>query len=163
MQNQILWSGVRPALNKRGDSSTYLLKREEIVIRGIVCSIVILLVLSGCSGAANDIHIHNNADVDEKKAENLIENDDRIRSATMVFHEDYIFAGVTVGTFSRFNKKKIEKELKKKLEKAYKEAEVLVSADHKFVMETNKLAHMTEDDELSKEVKKLKSLSEEET
>lgn len=163
MQNRIRWQGVRPTLNKRDDSSTYLLKEEGIVIKQIGFIITVLLMLSGCSAAENDIHIHNNADVDEQKAEQLIENDERIRNATMVFHEDYIFAGITVGTFSRFNKKKIEKELKKKLEKAYEEAEVLVSADHKFVMETNKLAHMTEDDELSKEIKKLKSLSEEET
>lgn len=132
-------------------------------MKGVGIIIVILLMLSGCSGANSAIHIYNNADMDEKKGERLIEDDDRIRNATMVFHEDYIFAGITVGTFSRFKKEKIEKELKKKLEKEYKEAEVLVSADHKFVMETNKLAQMTEDDELSKEIEKLKSLSEEET
>lgn len=132
-------------------------------MKGVGFIIVILLMLSGCSGAKSAIHISNNADMDEKKGERLIEDDDRIRNATMVFHEDYIFAGITVGTFSRFKKEKIEKELKKKLEKEYKEAEVLVSADHKFVMETNKLAQMTEDDELSKEIEKLKSLSEEET
>lgn len=132
-------------------------------MRGVGFMIAILLVLSGCTSAKNTIYIYNNADLDEKKGERLIENDDRIRNATMVFHEDYIFAGITVGTFSRWKKEKIEKELKKKLEKEYKEAEVLVSADHKFVMETNKLAQVTEDDELSKEIEKLKSLSEEET
>lgn len=132
-------------------------------MRWIASFIVILLVLSGCSGTAYDMHIHNNTNVDEKKSERLIENDDRIRKATMVFHDDYIFAGITVSTFSRFHKEKIEKELKKKLEKEYEGAEVLVSADHKFVMETNKLAHMTEDAELSKEIKILKSLAEEET
>ena len=51
-----------------------------------------------------------------KKQKKVFEDDDRLISAIAIFHEKEILSGVTVKTFSRFNKAKIEKELTKKLE-----------------------------------------------
>ena len=52
------------------------------------------------------------------KAEEVFINDERLTSAVAVFHENDLITGVTLKTFSRFKKEKIEKELKKKLEEA---------------------------------------------
>ena len=74
------------------------------------------------------------------------------------FHENDLITGVTVKTFSRFKKEKIEKELKKKLEKLYPEMDVTVSADSKIWMETNKLSIQDDKKDIGKKIEKLKSL-----
>ena len=97
------------------------------------------------------------------KAEEVFLNDDRLVSAVAVFNEKNIVSGVTVKTFSRFNKKKIEKDIKKSLEEDYPEFDVTVSADGKIIQETKKLLKQEDKEKLAKKIKKVKSLLEEET
>lgn len=122
-----------------------------------------MMLLSGCVGNVSGTHIHNNTNEDTEKAEEVFASDDRLRSAFVVFHENDLITGVTVGTFSRFHKEKIEKELKKKLQALYPDTDVLVSADSKIVMEARQLAEAKDDKELKKKIKHLKSHSKEET
>jgi len=124
---------------------------------------VLILLLTGCVGNVDGIQIQNNTNEDIEKAEKVLVNDDRLRSASVIFHNNDLLSGITVGTFSRFHKQKIEKEIKKKLEKEYPEADIMVSADSKIVMETRKISKIKDDKELSEKIKKLLSLVEEET
>ena len=140
-----------------------LLLKEAKRIRKLTYLLLLLLFLAGCAQVEKGVHIQNDTNEDIKKAEQVFENDDRLISAIAIFHEKEILSGVTVKTFSRFNKAKIEKELTKKLEKIYEDFEVTVSADSKIIQETNKLMELKEKDKLSKKIKELKTLSEEET
>ena len=124
---------------------------------------LLILFLAGCAQIEKGVHIQNDTNEDIEKAEQVFENDDRLISAIAIFHEKEILSGVTVKTFSRFNKAKIEKELTKKLEEIYEDFEVTVSADSKIIQETNKLMELKEKDKLLKKIKELKTLSEEET
>jgi len=124
---------------------------------------VLILLLTGCVGNVNSIQIQSNTNENIEKAEKVLVNDDRLRSASVIFHNNDLLSGITVGTFSRFHKQKIEKEIKKKLEKAYPEADIMVSADSKIVMETRKISKIKDEKELSEKIKKLLSLVEEET
>jgi len=136
---------------------------EGTLIKKAGFFIILIMLLSGCVGNVSGVVIHNNTNKDTKKVEDVLASDNRLRSAVVVLHEKDLIMGVTVGTFSRFNKEKIEKGLKKKLEDEFPKFNVLVSADSKIIMETNKLTNGKDEKELSKEIKKLKLLSEEET
>jgi len=120
-----------------------------------------VILLSGCTGSG--FRIDNNSSEDHAKAEKVLENDKRLTSAVTVFHENDLLTGVTLKTFSRFKKEKIEKELKKKLEKSYPELDVTVSADSKIWMETNKLIESDNKKNQGKKIEELKSLIKEET
>lgn len=112
---------------------------------------------------ADGIHIYNESPANSNKAEEIFAEDDRLVSTNAIFHENEILTGVTVKTFSRFNKEKIEKELKKKLEEAYPDYDITVSADNKIVHKTSKLIQDKDDKKIGKELKKLVSLLKEET
>jgi len=120
-----------------------------------------VILLSGCTGSG--FRIDNNSSEDHAKAEEVLLNDKRLTSAVTVFHENDLLTGVTLKTFSRFKKEKIEKELKKKLEKSYPELDITVSADSKIWMETNKLIESDDKKDQGKKIKELKSLIKEET
>lgn len=141
----------------------YSYKKEEKTIRSIGFYFVLILLLSGCVRPESGVQIQNDTNVDVMKAEEVFLNDDRLVSAVAVFHEKDIVSGVTVKTFSRFHKKKIEKELKKSLEEDYPEFDVTISADGKIIQETRKLLKQEDTEKLAKKIKKVKSLLEEET
>ncbi|WP_210469588.1 hypothetical protein [Sporosarcina sp. 6E9] len=124
---------------------------------------LLLLVLAGCVQIEKGVHIQNDTNEDVEKAEKVFEDDDRLISAIAIFHDKEILSGVTVKTFSRFHKTKIEKELTKKLGKLYEDFEVTVSADSKIIQETKKLMDSADNDKLPKKIEELKSLLEEET
>ena len=119
------------------------------------------VLLSGCS--ENGFRMDNHSDEDAAKVEKVLKGDDRLASAVTVFHEDDVIAGVTLKTFSRFKKEKIEKELKGKLEKLYPDLDVTVSADAKIWMETKKLIDLESEKKKGGKIKELKSLIKEET
>ena len=120
-------------------------------------------MLSGCGRPENVVQIQNDTHADDKKVEDVILNNKRLVSAVAVFHDKELISGVTVKTFSRFNKQKIEKEVKKELEDIYPELDVTVSADNKIIIETTKLLNEEDQKKLDKKFKKIKSLLEEET
>lgn len=134
---------------------------EGTRIRKLSLVILAVVLLSGCSG--DGFRIDNNSSEDHAKAEEVFKNDKRLTSAVTVFHDNDLITGVTLKTFSRFKKGKIEKELKKKLEGIYPDLDVTVSADSKIWMETNKLADLDNKKNIGKKIEKLKSLIKEET
>ncbi|MBE1556931.1 YhcN/YlaJ family sporulation lipoprotein [Sporosarcina limicola] len=111
----------------------------------------------------NDIRVQNNSSEDPVKIKELLTKDERIKSAAVLFHERELLTAVRMKTFSRFSKRKIGKELEKKLKEYYPELNVTVSVDNKILMEMNKLMDMKKQEKVSKKIKKLKSLIKEET
>lgn len=151
-------------MNKKCNTLACYKKRWRKHIRRFIISISLVVLLAGCVRPTSGIRIQNETTADIGKAEEVFKDDDRLANAVAIFHEKEIIAGVTVKTFSRFHKKKIEEELTKRIEELYKDFDVTVSADGKFIYETTKM--MNDEDKggkLAKRIKKLKSLSEEET
>lgn len=136
-------------------------KVEGTPIRKLVIAIFLLVLLAGCTG--NGIRIFNATDEDSTRAEELFKKDKRLKSVSAMFHEEQLLTGVRVDTFSRFRKGKIEKELKKKLEKLYPDLDITVSADSKILYETTKLMNDSENKDVGKKIDDLKSLLKEET
>lgn len=139
----------------------YCEKMEGTHIRKVVVLFFTLILLSGCSW--NEIRSYDGANGEAEKAKELFMNDKRVASAATILHENEVLAGISLKTFSRFNKDKIEKELKKELEKQYPEREVTLSADGKVWLEANKLIDSEDKKDIDKTIKKLKSLLKEET
>ena len=134
---------------------------EGTRIGRVVVLFLTLIVLSGCSW--NGIRSYDGSEEESKKAEKLFKNDKRVTAAATVLHEDDVITGVSLTSFSRFNKGKIERELKKEMEKLYPEKDVTVSADSKIWIETNKLIDSDDKKGIGKKIEKLKSLLKEET
>ncbi|KXH79797.1 YhcN/YlaJ family sporulation lipoprotein [Sporosarcina sp. HYO08] len=130
-----------------------------MLIRKVLLLLLMLVLLSGCSN--HGIRIHNDS-ADASKAEEILKKDQRLTSAVILFHEKDLLVGIDVDTFSRFHKKKIEKEIKKKLEKSYPDLTVTVSADRKMTIVLDKLIRKNEKD-MGKKIDQLKSLLKEET
>ena len=120
-----------------------------------------LLLLSGC--IPNEYKFENHTDEETSEAEELLREDDRIKGVAALFHEDHLLVGIRVKTFSRFNKRKIAKEMEEKLKEAYPDLKVFVSADSKILTETNKLILKNDEKGLKKKIDKLITLAEEET
>lgn len=125
--------------------------------------LLISVVLSGCARLGEGIHIYNDSNADSAPAENVFKEDDRLVSMTVILHDQQFVSGVTVKTFSRFHKKKIEKELKEKLEKAYPDFDVTVSADNKIVHKTTEIIQNKDKAQLEEQLEKIISLLKEET
>ncbi|WP_339251256.1 YhcN/YlaJ family sporulation lipoprotein [Sporosarcina sp. FSL W8-0480] len=107
--------------------------------------------------------MENHTGEDSKEAEDLIKKDDRIKGAATLFHDDHLIVGIRVKTFDRFNKRKIAKEVEKKLKEMYPDLSVLVSADSKVLTETTKLILQDDEKGMKKKIHELISLTEEET
>ncbi|WP_186669319.1 hypothetical protein [Sporosarcina sp. BP05] len=148
-------------MNKVTYEKAYCIKMEGTHIRKLSLVIFAVIILSGCSGSG--FRIDNNSSENQAKAEEVLKNDKRLTSAVTTFHENNLLTAVTLKTFSRFKKVKIEKELKEKLENGYPELDVTVSADSKIWMEMNKLIDLKDNKDKGKKIEKLKSLIKEET
>src|SRR5699024_9351301 len=94
----------------------------------LVCMTILLVA---CHPLDTGVHVENYTNEDIAKAERLFEADDRLVRSAIVFHQDRLISAVTVKTFSRFKKRKIEKALQEELEEKYPDYDVTVSADYK--------------------------------
>ncbi|MFD1929133.1 hypothetical protein ACFSFY_13905 [Sporosarcina siberiensis] len=125
--------------------------------------ISVILLLTGCNSVEKKVLINNTSAISEKEVEELFLKDPRLTNVVAVFNDKDILAGVTVKTFSRFKKAKIEKELKEKIENLHSELNIIVSADLKIIMETRKMMDEKDEKKLKKNINELKSLIKEET
>lgn len=133
------------------------------MMRRFMICIVICSALTGCMRLENGTHIYNDSTVDSAAAEKIFEADERLVSTATIIYQNELVSGVTVKTFSRFRKDKIEEELKKKLEKEYPELDITVSADNKIVHNTVKIIQDKDKTGLDKQLKEIVSLLKEET
>lgn len=132
-------------------------------MRKIIIFTVICLLLIGCARLEEGVHIYNDSDSNSEPAEKILTEDQRLVSAGIIMHKGKLVSGVKVKTFSRFKKKKIEKELKGKLEEAYPNLEVTVSADNKIVHKTAEIIQNTDKEQLDNQLDKIVSLLKEDT
>lgn len=132
-------------------------------MRKIGLCLLISMMLVGCTQLEKGIHIHNDTEEDHQLAESIFAADDRLARVAVIIHEDKLVAGLAVHTFSRFHKEKIEAELKKKLEEAYPDLAVTVSADNKIVHKTAEIIQNTNKENLEEQLDKIVSLLKEET
>ena len=119
------------------------------------------MLLAGCSKDA--YRYENFTEEETSEAKQLIKQDKRIKSAAVLFHDEKLLAGIRVETSSRYKKKKVAKELQKKLEEQYPDMDVTVSADSKILYEANKLIDKGKEQGLDKKIDQLISLLKEET
>ena len=131
------------------------------MIRRYLPAFLTLLLLSGC--IPNAFTFENHTDEDASEAEQLLEEDNRLKGAAALFYEDHLLVGIRVKTFDRFQKRKIAMELEKKLKESYPDLSVFVSADSKILNETNKLILKKDEKGIKKKIHQLIALSEEET
>ena len=106
--------------------------------------VFISLWLVGCHPLDKGVHVDNRSNNEIDTAEQLFEKDHRLVRSAIVLQDEKLVSAVTVKTFSRFHKRKIEKELKKKLEQEYPEHEVTVSADYKAMYMLSKIIEQEE-------------------
>jgi len=122
--------------------------------------ILTLLLLTGCSEVESRVY----SEADQTDLEKILNERDDITGYTSVMNKDDILVAIEVGALKRFQKTKIESKLKKAIEKEYPGKEVLVTGDMKIRWEIEKIVDKKQkDEELTKSIEKLKSLSKEET
>lgn len=120
-------------------------------------------LLLGCHPLEKGVHIDNLSTSESAPAEQLFAEDDRLVRSAIVFHDQQLVSTVTVDTFSRFHKRKVEKELQKSLEKAYPEHDITVSADYKAMYMLSKIIEQPEKENIEEELNEIVKLLKEET
>lgn len=131
-------------------------------MKKMVFPLLLAFLLAGCNGQTLKV---NNAAGQEEKEElaSILEKEDEIYSGRAIFVEDQLLVAVQAKPWLDYKKTKIEKNLKKKLEKTFPDYDITVSSDFKLYWEAQKL--LTEEDleKTMKKVNKLKKLKKEET
>ncbi|HWI47596.1 MAG TPA: YhcN/YlaJ family sporulation lipoprotein [Rummeliibacillus sp.] len=133
--------------------------------KGLLLLVVLLLV--GCNNGKTAYFTANEDDnykTERQDVEKIVKDDQHIKRVVALFTKDAALIGIEVKPLSKWNKQKYEKKWQKEMEKALPNHKVLVSTDLKIIWETERLAKKKLDDEqLKKEITKLKELSKEET
>ncbi|ARF18288.1 hypothetical protein [Sporosarcina ureae] len=122
---------------------------------------IILSLLTGCSEKGT--YIENTTSHDERSVEKILMSNEHVKLAKVLLFEDELLAGIRVKTFSRFKKKTIASDIQKKLEKEYPDLKVMVSADSKTLLETEKLINKKNQKDYRKKIDKIKSIEKEQT
>lgn len=123
-----------------------------------------IFLLAGCGDREKIMMYPGNNDEDQqKKIEQLIEEDAAIEEANVLLLEKELFVALQLKPLKKWNKQKIEKKWKKKLEQQFSNREVLVSTDFKLFWESTKLMDEKDQQKVLQELKELKKLAKEET
>lgn len=130
-------------------------------LKKILILLSVLLLLTGCSDKGT--HIENMTGYEDQQLRKTLENNPHVKLAVALLYEKELLAGIRVNTFSRFQKKKIANQIKKKLEKQYPDLSVTVSADSKVLLETEKLINKKDKEDYQKKIDKIKSVEKEQT
>lgn len=132
-------------------------------MRKLTIIVLSLVLLAGCIQPAEGIHVYNHSNENTNEIEKILREDERLKGANIIMNDDMLVVGVTVTTFSRFHKSKIEKELSKKIESLFPNSELILSADNKIVHNTKKIIHNNNKETLRDDLEKIASLVKEET
>ena len=129
-------------------------------MRKIVYVLLFLLLLSACSSPKDQVY----SDRDTTKLEQLLKKQDKIAGYQSVTDNNDVVVAIDIPRFKRFQKVKIEDEVKKAIEKEFPEKNVIVTGDIKIKWEIEKIVDKKKvNDELKKSISDIKSLSKEET
>ncbi|MFJ8066487.1 hypothetical protein ACIQYS_17960 [Psychrobacillus sp. NPDC096426] len=122
---------------------------------------LVLLLLTACSNERDEA-IYSTAD--SGQLEELLNKQNTINGYKSVLEEKDIIVAIDIKRMKRFNKEKIEKNLKKEIEEKFPDKEILVTGDLKIRWELEKVMDkQLKAEELSKKIEQIKSLSKEET
>ncbi|TQR20205.1 YhcN/YlaJ family sporulation lipoprotein [Psychrobacillus vulpis] len=123
--------------------------------------ILLLCFLTACSNEVNEAIYPEN---DSSEIKQVLNNYDSVKGYSSVTDKNDVLVAIDIRRMSRFNKEKIEKKISKKLEEKFPDKEVLVTSDLKIRWEVEKIIEQSmQEDEMTKSIKKIKSLSKEET
>lgn len=135
------------------------------MIKQVLLVIAVMVLLSGCSNHPNLAFYHVNQDQNEvDKLKNILNNEESTSQSLGVFSESDVVVAVQVQPLLKFQKKKIEKRLKKEIEKDFPDYTVFVSSDLKIMWELEESIEKDPSNKtLKKKLKKIKALAKEET
>lgn len=126
----------------------------------IVYVLLFALVLSACSNPKDQVY----SDRDTTKLEQVLKKQDKITGYQSVLDNNDVVVAIDIPRFKRFQKVKIEDEVKKAIEKEFPDKEVIVTGDIKIKWEIEKIVDKKKvNDDLKKSISDIKSLSKEET
>lgn len=124
----------------------------------------LLLLLAGCNDREKVVTYSMTDNVqNQQEVENLLEEDSAIEQANLLVIEDELFVAMQLKPLEKWNREKIEKDWKKKLEQQFSDSTVNVSADFKMFWESTKLMQEKDQKKILKELHHLKKLAKEET
>lgn len=122
---------------------------------------LMVLLLGACSSENEKVIFPTDNSTSLKP---ILQKQDSIHGYKGVMNEEDILVAIHINRFDRFNKTKIEKKITKQIEKQFPEKQVLVSGDQKIMWEVETIIEKKQKEEdLKKSIKKIKSLSKEET
>lgn len=126
----------------------------------IVYILLLSLLLTACSSPSDQVY----SDRDTSKLEQVLKEQDKIVGYQSVLDNNDVVVAIDIPRFKRFQKVKIEDEVKKAIEKEFPDKEVIVTGDIKIKWEIEKIMDKKKkNDELKKSISDIKSLSKEET
>ncbi|WP_298469853.1 YhcN/YlaJ family sporulation lipoprotein [uncultured Psychrobacillus sp.] len=129
-------------------------------MRKIVYILLLSLLLTACSSSKDQVY----SDRDTSKLEQVLKEQDKIAGYQSVIDNNDVVVAIDIPRFKRFQKVKIEDEVKKAIEKEFPDKEVIVTGDIKIKWEIEKIVEKKKkNDELKKSISDIKSLSKEET
>ena len=129
-------------------------------MRKIVYILLLSLLLTACSSPKDQVY----SDRDTSKLEEVLKVQDKIAGYQSVIDNNDVVVAIDIPRFKRFQKVKIEDEVKKAIEKEFPDKEVIVTGDIKIKWEIEKIVEKKKkNDELKKSISDIKSLSKEET
>lgn len=117
------------------------------------------------------VPIHNQTNVDQKisnEVKSILSQHDNITEISVINNHQDIVAAINVKPLSRFQLKKTEKKLEKKLSKHFPDNKITLSTDKKIMIELSKVEKSMQKNHLSKEqlkrkISDIKKLSKEQT
>ncbi|MER2260677.1 MAG: hypothetical protein ABS934_01600 [Psychrobacillus sp.] len=126
----------------------------------IVFILLLSLLLTACSSPKDQVY----SDRDTSKLEEVLKKQDKIVGYQSVLDNNDVVVAIDIPRFKRFQKVKIEDEVKKAIEKEFPDKEVIVTGDIKIKWEIEKIVDKKKvNDDLKKSISDIKSLSKEET
>lgn len=137
--------------------------KEGMIIRKYILIFVAILLLVACNRVEEPIAIQKDTDENTEQLEQIILQDERVKNSVIMLHDQRLIVAVTVKTFSRFHKGKIEKQLKEQLDAAYPDQDITVSADYKARQTLKKLMKEDDPSNLNEALNDLTTLLQEET
>lgn len=130
-------------------------------MKKIIYVFLVLLLLTACSNERDEAIYPV---VDSQGLEQILNKQDTINGYTSISNEEDILVAIDIKRMKRFNKEKIEENLKKEIEEKFPDKEILVSGDLKLRWEIEKVIdEQLESEKLTKTIEEIKSLSKEET
>lgn len=122
--------------------------------------LLLSLLLTACSSPKDQVY----SDRDTSKLEEVLKKQDKIVGYQSVLDNNDVVVAIDIPRFKRFQKVKIEDEVKKAIEKEFPDKEVIVTGDIKIKWEIEKIVDKKKvNDDLKKSISDIKSLSKEET